>query len=207
MLNAFRHHGVSRTESTGAKDFAKLCSTPFGITEFRGPYLFGFRQHRLDCAQRLSASRSFAECRVIDDPANEVVLNAFRHHGVSRVTISNLTAGGVACSTPFGITEFRGLTCLEMTARLASCSTPFGITEFRGCHDLQEPPHRRRCSTPFGITEFRGPELPEAPPPMPCAQRLSASRSFAEDQPQHQRRMCRVLNAFRHHGVSRFAPG
>jgi len=91
VLNAFRHHGVSR------------------------PIPLRLSPASLDCAQRLSASRSFAECRVIDDPANEVVLNAFRHHGVSRVTISNLTAGGVACSTPFGITEFRGLTYLEMT--------------------------------------------------------------------------------------------
>jgi len=60
------------------------------------------------------------------------------------------------------------------------CSTPFGITEFRGsampvCNKLV-----KTCSTPFGITEFRGRSCLKLLPKWPGAQRLSASRSFAD---------------------------
>ena len=60
MLNAFRHHGVSRTTTRGTIMRRMMCSTPFGITEFRG------RISQISNSERW-------------------VLNAFRHHGVSRL--------------------------------------------------------------------------------------------------------------------------
>ena len=106
------------------------CSTPFGITEFRGY-----------CTRDMT--------RIL------LVLNAFRHHGVSRG-------------------------CLKLAVPdFALCSTPFGITEFRGKLAELEKQCREECSTPFGITEFRGEISVLTLPDWKCAQRLSASRSFA----------------------------
>jgi len=84
VLNAFRHHGVSR-----------------GMA-------FALWKRFPTRAQRLSASRSFAALKSGWHGANLEVLNAFRHHGVSRGAPSNAGTICLACSTPFGITEFRG---------------------------------------------------------------------------------------------------
>jgi len=108
VLNAFRHHGVSRLQHLAAP-------------------IDGLR------AQRLSASRSFAENDVSPDLAMMPVLNAFRHHGVSRINLRrahSMVSSG--CSTPFGITEFRGPVKFDCDEIIEECSTPFGITEFRG---------------------------------------------------------------------------
>ena len=57
VLNAFRHHGLYRVGDRVESPAAKVCSTPFGITDYIGcqpspRFLFGSI-----CAQRLSASR------------------------------------------------------------------------------------------------------------------------------------------------------
>ena len=91
-----------------------VCSTPFGITEFRMPIPEN-AAIPIPCAQRLSASLNSA-------------LSARRRECCETQE----------CSTPFGITEFR-------------------IHPGRG-HGLGDDP----CSTPFGITEFRiKPATPE----------------------------------------------
>ena len=84
------------------------------------------------------------------------------------------------CSTPFGITEFRGTPLAAGRPVDSLCSTPFGITEFRGTWTADEQAVCARCSTPFGITEFRGrPAWGSTTRPIVRAQRLSASLSFA----------------------------
>ena len=40
------------------------------------------------------------------------------------------------------------------------CSTPFGITEVRGMTRGRKQHARQMCSTPFGITEVRGRPVP-----------------------------------------------
>jgi len=60
------------------------------------------------------------------------VLNAFRHHGVSRPQLPDDYDTAAECSTPFGITEFRGAIVEVGWGGFNRCSTPFGITEFRG---------------------------------------------------------------------------
>jgi len=107
------------------------------------------------------------------------VLNAFRRHGVLRRTEGHAETQYVACSTPFGITEFCGAISGRFNSGFAKCSTPFGITEFAvkgnslgdlfhvvlnafrhhgvlrsiASSTLKMSP---LCSTPFGITEFCG---------------------------------------------------
>ena|GEM_PF-805203 len=204
VLNAFRHHGVSRIGDHTYWIVYTVCSTPFGITEFRGRSRTRGHAKSRASAQRLSASRSFA-------------VNG------DQVQTPNIPQ----CSTPFGIAEFRGRELLYAQQIQPECSTPFGITEFRGWTTTSRcSPWRSAqrlsasrsftdkatgkglqrgdmCSTPFGITEFRGTSAASATSPGTGAQRLSASRSLAVDVPLEDRRAVEVLNAFRHHGVSR----
>jgi len=136
---------------------------------------------RSECAQRLSASRSFAA--PITRP----------------MTVCAESAQRLSASRSFA--DWQRLPPL---AGIPVCSTPFGITEFRGTQRYLEIIRGRECSTPFGITEFRGWLRNAAIQGWQSAQRLSASRSFAARRHQGILRPLRVLNAFRHHGVSRF---
>jgi len=111
--------------------------------------------------------------------------------------------GDLMCSTPFGITEFRGLCSQFQPQAVNRCSTPFGITEFRGLLSVSAKQSDSRCSTPFGITEFRGVGWTRTRRNLRRAQRLSASRSFAAYSDAVGNDVDAVLNAFRHHGVSR----
>ena len=209
----------------------EACSTPFGITEFRGTGqvqdfpLSSASAQRLsasqsfaavsrpvrafptECAQRLSASQSFAAVAVQHAGHCGHVLNAFRHHRVSRATFEPEPLRGsggaqrLSASQSFagtGAPDFQPSPCAVLnafrhhrvsrliTARYKACtslgcSTPFGITEFRGGLGLpEEIAACQMCSTPFGITEFRGSPSP-----------LKVDRENG------------VLNAFRHHRVSR----
>jgi len=84
VLNAFRHHRVSRAKRIWRPRRITRCSTPFGITEFRGSET-GLLFAGLPSAQRLSASQSFAgDYKLIWRKPVDPVLNAFRHHRVSR---------------------------------------------------------------------------------------------------------------------------
>src|SRR6218665_17673 len=151
VLNAFRHHGqgngrgdvgvgvCGRAQRLSAsrpgeqptktrKYFAKLCSTPFGITA-RGtaPARRGKTPHL--GAQRLSASR----------PGEPFMRRA--------------TSSVCSCSTPFGITA-RGTADPQYQEFFpVKCSTPFGITA-RGTQEMKLGVNLqlKRCSTPFGIT-------------------------------------------------------
>jgi len=251
VLNAFRHHGVSRGKRTTARTPPQRCSTPFGITEFRGIRILavGLVAHEvLNAFRHHGVSRSaFAH----HHPRRSRVLNAFRHHGVSREGSGQLGLTGLSAQRLSASRSFAAAGEI-LRAWADECSTPFGITEFRG--SLPRPRKRKgrlraqrlsasrsfaacqsghyfvrsECSTPFGITEFRGQAFAcliasckgaqrlsasrsfagrsSGRPRGPCrgAQRLSASRSFADHRNRGAEGFPLVLNAFRHHGVSRY---
>ena len=203
VLNAFRHHGVLRTQGYHWRAAGEKCSTPCGITEFCGRAI-STGITRPTCAQRLSASRSLCGNRM---PAVRLrvvqVLNAFRHHGVSRGErgtiarlsivvlnafrhhgVSRLSKCGHGLYPGFVLNAFRhhGVSRPERPDLAAGDSVV--LNAFRH-HGISRSIHGEQfgpslwCSTPFGITEFRGSRRPIACRPCRCAQRLSASRSFA----------------------------
>ena len=209
VLNAFRHHGLFRSsEGSRARDLIQ-CSTPFGITDYfgvRDPAVvrgglqcstpFGITDYfgsatvmpssSRFCAQRLSASRIIsAGCGNGRVDRSEVVLNAFRHHGLFRtgsgISSTNKSTGAQRLSASRIISDRERNLVHEQINR---CSTPFGITDYFG--RSRRPPTRRQVIS---------------------AQRLSASRIISAGG----RRGCRgraavVLNAFRHHGLFRQRP-
>jgi len=181
VLNAFRHHGVSRTPASHK------------------------RSNRRPCAQRLSASRSFAVHRRHHVKLRITVLNAFRHHGVSREEELRTNSHKLAVLNAFrhhGVSRavhisgrpgvlpvlnaFRhhGVSRASKDRRGQPVSPVLNAFRHHGVSRLVVLVIRRGlhllCSTPFGITEFRG--------------RRRVGRAG---------RAGRVLNAFRHHGVSR----
>ena len=109
VLNAFRHHGLYRS-ARRAHRCPVVCSTPFGITDYIGSRRAPRGDTTTTGAQRLSASRiisvALAERAVINPhlcstpfgitdyigrdlelvagERGEIVLNAFRHHGLYR---------------------------------------------------------------------------------------------------------------------------
>ena len=182
VLNAFRHHGLYRSYtnlrriltsgaqrlsasriisawiSVLASDFAPLCSTPFGITDYIGGGC-GAAARR----QSFWCSTPFGITDYIGQSGGRrfgyvSVLNAFRHHGLyrwrrcrprtcTRRSAQRLSASRIIsegrwtweeaalhmCSTPFGITDYigpRAVTCIRCLRYL--CSTPFGITDYIG---------------------------------------------------------------------------
>jgi len=137
-----------------AKNNFARCSTPFGITEFRGGVTRDSVKE-LRCAQRLSASQSFAVWNASRSSRVLFVLNAFRHHRVSRVGWGYKTDLDSPCSTPFGITEFRGSSCRKCSARTVRAQRLSASQSFAG--------------RSFGTAAWR----------VGRAQRLSASQSFA----------------------------
>jgi len=156
VLNAFRHHGVSRSTVPRKKPTVEpMCSTPFGITEFRGIISRG-NKRCLTSAQRLSASRSFAVGLQRLGQQLGLVLNAFRHHGVSRPGNSCGLASSLACSTPFGITEFRGR---GLERHPSNCLRAQRLSASRSFAEMRWPSRKDHSCR---------------------AQRLSASRSFAD---------------------------
>ena len=111
VLNAFRHHGVYRWTTSSSRPALASCSTPFGITEYIGRALpWVGPVSTWTSAQRLSASRSISDSLQGAPTAPcQLVLNAFRHHGVYRTAAVTLAQPGRSrCSTPFGITEYIG---------------------------------------------------------------------------------------------------
>ena len=109
------------------------------------------------------------------------------------------------CSTPFGITEYIGPWSRDRRVHVLVCSTPFGITEYIGCLRTFSLPIRPvLCSTPFGITEYIG-----AAGCRPGRAGASVLNAFRHHGVYRRRRRCPcrpcrdVLNAFRHHGVYR----
>ena len=174
------------------------CSTPFGITDYIGWQPVDPAARRRTCAQRLSASRiisatppqppstawssaqRLSASRIISAGRHRVhvgcpgppVLNAFRHHGLYRESVTaqapfdtrrpcaqRLSASRIIseerlsgtsarifreCSTPFGITDYIGTGGFITDGdQGAACSTPFGITDYIGSW-TDPPPHARR---------------------------------------------------------------
>ena len=106
----------------------------------------------------------------------QAVLNAFRHQRKELWPAGRISANGyAACSTPFGING-------------RNSAVPRGYGDGHGV--LNAFRHQRKelastgtrmqrqlgaCSTPFGINGRNTWALPNAPSPVRCAQRLSAS--------------------------------
>ncbi len=114
VLNAFRHHRFPHASAVQLEKARTLCSTPFGITDFR-TLLYSFPLSIIS-----------------------IVLNAFRHHRFPH--FSNTLNNGISilCSTPFGITDFRTRASSIRSARDTKCSTPFGITDFRTLYSFDQ---------------------------------------------------------------------
>ena len=136
VLNAFRHHGLYRASVAKMMVLtSQMCSTPFGITDYIGSRYSACRRARRLSAQRLSASRIYRsrtrallgrtlQCCAQRLSASRIisadrgpgggrrdVLNAFRHHGLYRLPSEASSVSSTArCSTPFGITDYIGLT-------------------------------------------------------------------------------------------------
>ena len=203
MLNAFRHHGVLRG------------SLPSGLPR-RLVVLNAFRHHGILpslgnsvrtalClrAQRLSASRSFAERnrhprhgthRVLNAFRHQGVfaevesnralrikkmLNAFRHHGVSRTAHQPAKVNAFDVLNAFRhhrVLQDRLAQLLRAPHSMLNAFRHHGVSRLGSIRGINLP---GECSTPFGITEFRGD--------------VGSSNGCRQ----------RVLNAFRHHGVSR----
>ena len=131
-----------------------MCSTPFGITEFGTMGAIDAVLNALG-AQRLSASLNSAPCsaprwRAACASAQRLSASLNSARGVG-----NGAAGGVECSTPFGITEF-GTVRPRLTGR--------------------RPERAQRLSA--SLNSARPPPLGPRRP-QPGAQRLSASLNSA----------------------------
>ena len=187
VLNAFRHHGLYRTDSPANRPFTMAIS-----------------------AQRLSASRIIsAACWRCRPPPDCRVLNAFRHHGLYRKMTTAVTRHRyLQCSTPFGITDYIGWHRRRPWHRLRV------LNAFRH-HGLYRRTHLqpRHDGTPRVLNAFRHHGLyrsaspPPASSPASGAQRLSASRIISDMiGPPCASMPSRVLNAFRHHGLYRSRP-
>src|SRR5216683_927075 len=129
-------------------------------------------------AQRLSASRSFAGHKDEDPGIPPEVLNAFRHHGVLRRTNREKGTTYPWCSTPFGITEFCG--AFPGLAFIAGRV----LNAFRHHGVLRVAAHPLVADREIVLNAFRHHGVLRTSCVRriryrPCAQRLSASRSFA----------------------------
>ena len=182
VLNAFRHHGLYRPRPRQQlRALPRLCSTPFGITDYIGAAHAAEEAGRVTCAQRLSASRIISAPA---PPSRTSTRGAQRLSASRIISVSEYPATGEAlalleCSTPFGITDYIGPAPGRHRRQVADVLNAF---RHHGLYRLREQ-HGRiwlgsiRCSTPFGITDYIGlPGAPRAARWGTCAQRLSASR-------------------------------
>ncbi len=153
----------------------------------------------------------------------------FLRIGTSPDQIGVISLGrALLCSTPFGITEYIGVSRCESGStgtsaqrlsasgsisvvaagvldQVAKCSTPFGITEYIG-----QPGDRHQARDAEVLNAFRHHGVYRTRFVLSIAsicrraQRLSASRSISDGISRTGTRPPpRVLNAFRHHGVYR----
>ena len=211
------------------------CSTPFGITDYIGRALQAESLRALVGAQRLSASRIIS---AVDMPQQRrrpslMVLNAFRHHGLYRMVISDrIVAGSITA----------GAQRLSASRIISAARRPHGrgvvvLNAFRH-HGLYRPnqnwssiditgaqrlsasriisaavaapvlPRRLMCSTPFGITDYIG----TLHPAVTTENDAMCSTPFGITDyigcrlsASHHHTPIEVLNAFRHHGLYRLA--
>ena len=198
MLNAFRHHRFPHKAWATLRTHPKVCSTPFGITDFRTlcrrPCLHGKQG-----AQRLSASQ------------------------ISAQNASPVITPSMSCSTPFGITDFcttwrpRRRTPYSSAQRLsASQISAHYDREQRRCvrlvlnafrhhrflhkEELTASEKRDLCSTPFGITDFCTDTCADIYHYLDVVLNAFRHHRFLHNhRPPLERDGLLVLNAFRHH--------
>ena len=206
VLNAFRHHGVyrpqppsrpsdgplsaqrlsaSRSISASGHAFtcryARMCSTPFGITEYIGRVEERRKESQL-CSTPFGITEYIGRLRRCGRYVRCPVLNAFRHHGVYRwVGFGYGSETRSGCSTPFGITEYIGRACGRRSA--SSCaqrlSASRSISDI-GRRDRRAGERRRRVLNAFrhhGVYRSGSPACSSGG--LLGAQRLSASRSIS----------------------------
>ena len=232
MLNAFRHHGLYRgppppSSSSSMTVCAQRLSASRIISGERcgdrtvSPVLNAFRHHGL-YRPRLAAPRR-----------SDQVLNAFRHHGLYRTrTAQAAPAGIVACSTPFGITDYIGCPrspgaagrsgaqrlsasrIISVGGRLVAVPDCRGAQRLSASRIISGRPRvgrRRLCTCAQRLSASRIISVDSQVffvHESPRAQRLSASRIISASTGARPRlRFARVLNAFRHHGLYRASPG
>ena len=207
MLNAFRHHGLFRRLTQSVTDTTLKCSTPSASRIISAVAPLAHRELRLG-AQRLSASRIISGWRPIRrSRPRRWVLNAFRHHGLFRVeTAGDIFGGAIRCSTPFGITDYFGVSRLQVVV-----PRPLSAQRLSASRIISGTPSARRCAGSVGaqrlsgITDYFGSRLPPTRRKVIGAQRLSASRIISVQLPVSPVvHPVMVLNAFRHHGLFRW---
>ena len=182
VLNAFRHHGLYRdAKRFGGQVLYLVCSTPFGITDYIGG------NYGTSGVQLLR------------------VLNAFRHHGLYRDVGAGFFAAhdGISAQRLSASRIISGRSSSHRSIEVR-CSTPFGITDYIGLSRRSsghKKPRAQRLSASRIISGISPWSISQR---LACAQRLSASRiisgSYRHTQQQGKRD---VLNAFRHHGLYR----
>ena len=178
---------------------ASLCSTPFGITDFR-TNLAHVRAELRDVLNAFRHHRFPHSAMAGDDIDPERVLNAFRHHrfphpfscikrtrrrscaqrlSASQISALDLDVQGLAQHEVLNAFRHHRFPHRVAPPAKASCSSvlnAFRHHRFPHTWHADRSPDSVRCSTPFGITDFRTREL----------DKLSDWRIG-------------VLNAFRHH--------
>ena len=161
---------------------ALWCSTPFGITDYCGRCEVCTPCTTNSSAQRLSASLIIAgSARWRPVP---------RAPCAQRLSASLIIAGSlgqrlqqrsIACSTPFGITDYCGSGSRRRTPRTSDCAQRLSASLIiAGANSIVTHSSGLLCSTPFGITDYCG-GRPDAlkVADSKCAQRLSASLIIA----------------------------
>ena len=210
VLNAFRHHGLYRMETvTEPPPGSPLCSTPFGITDYIGRSTVNSAILCPSSAQRLSASRIISgrprlpagalarmcstpfgitdyigQVRDVHARLDDLVLNAFRHHGLYRPQCVVDVADQRRVLNAFrhhGLYR-SAMALLIWSAQVIVCSTPFGITDYIGpaarWRSAGVDHGAQRLSASRIISVRRAAQGRARSPP--CAQRLSASRIISE---------------------------
>jgi len=223
VLNALRHQRFLHfCTLIRALPSNSACSTPYGIKGFCTSLANPPSVWRTS-AQRLTASKVFAQAM-----ESAFLAQGFRcstPYGIKGFCTFDAAALDISvdpCSTPYGIKGFctdSGHTpgCVRLRAqRLTAskvfaqgrtdrwapaaylCSTPYGIKGF--CTRWLPTITRQweACSTPYGIKGFCTQRLPSTYQSRGGAQRLTASKVFAQSCQPIAVRYPRVLNALRH---------
>ena len=159
VLNAFRHHGLYRTEVSTADDATRVrCSTPFGITDYiGGDRRRGGHGHRLGCSTPFGITdyigRSYGGCTV----RGVRVLNAFRHHGLYRAVPYQIARHRRHVLNAF---RHHGLYRLALFDALPEWPDVLNAFRHHGLYRVDAATGSlvmaKKCSTPFGITDYIG---------------------------------------------------
>ena len=206
VLNAFRHHGIYRKRlEVGDGRREVKCSTPFGITEYIGHDCVQRLDHELQCSTPFGITEYIGLAPQLGHTHRSSVLNAFRHHGIYRLDRMCTGYFDDKCSTPFGITEYIGFGKGAWIQRSYVCSTPFGITEYIGINGGVY-----RSSLPLVLNAFRhhgiyrlSSRAMRARVATKCSTPFGITEYIGRAHDALRQTLETVLNAFRHHGIYR----